>query len=72
MKIIGIGEVVWDCLPDGKKLGGAPINFSFFAKESGADSYPISAKSAYISDSLLRESLFISSYIPSERCRVSF
>ena len=43
MKIIGIGEVVWDCLPDGKKLGGAPINFSFFAKESGADSYPISA-----------------------------
>ena len=43
MKIIGIGEVVWDCLPEGKKLGGAPVNFSFFAKELGADSYPISA-----------------------------
>lgn len=25
MKIIGIGEVVWDCFPEGKRLGGAPI-----------------------------------------------
>lgn len=23
MKIIGIGEVVWDCFPEGKRLGGA-------------------------------------------------
>ncbi len=43
MKIIGIGEVVWDCFPEGKRLGGAPINFCFFAKELGADSYPITA-----------------------------
>lgn len=43
MKIIGIGEVVWDCFPEGKKLGGAPINFCFFAKELGADSYPVTA-----------------------------
>ena len=34
MKIIGIGEVVWDCFPEGKRLGGAPINFCFFAKET--------------------------------------
>ena len=45
MKIIGIGEVVWDCFPEGKRLGGAPINFCFFAKELGAESYPVTAKS---------------------------
>ena len=43
MKIIGIGEVVWDCFPEGKRLGGAPVNFCFFAKELGAESYPITA-----------------------------
>lgn len=43
MKIIGIGEVVWDCFPEGKRLGGAPINFCFFAKELGAKSYPVTA-----------------------------
>ena len=43
MKIIGIGEVVWDCFPEGKRLGGAPINFCFFAKELGAESYPVTA-----------------------------
>lgn len=43
MKIIGIGEVVWDCFPGGRRLGGAPVNFCFFAKELGADSYPVTA-----------------------------
>lgn len=42
-KIIGIGEVVWDCLPDGRKLGGAPVNFCFFAREMGAEAYPLTA-----------------------------
>lgn len=42
-KVIGIGEVVWDVFPSGKRLGGAPVNFSFFAKEFGADAYPVSA-----------------------------
>lgn len=32
MKIIGIGEVVWDCFPEGKRLGGAPINFCFLRR----------------------------------------
>ena len=22
--IVGLGEALWDCLPEGKKLGGAP------------------------------------------------
>ena len=24
--VIGIGELLWDILPSGKKAGGAPIN----------------------------------------------
>lgn len=43
MKIIGIGEIVWDCFPEGRRLGGAPVNFCFFAKELGAEAYPITA-----------------------------
>lgn len=41
--IIGLGEIVWDCLPEGKKLGGAPVNFAFHAQQLGAESYPVSA-----------------------------
>lgn len=43
LKIIGIGEIVWDCLPDGRKLGGAPLNFAYFALQMGADAYAVSA-----------------------------
>ena len=43
LKVIAIGEIVWDCLPAGKQLGGAPLNFAFFAKELGAESYVVSA-----------------------------
>lgn len=43
MKILGIGEIVWDCLPGGRKLGGAPVNFAYYAGELGAESYPVSA-----------------------------
>lgn len=41
--IIGIGETVWDMLPAGKQLGGAPLNFAFFAGVLGAHSYVVSA-----------------------------
>ena len=30
--IIGIGELLWDMLPEGKRAGGAPINFVYHAK----------------------------------------
>ncbi len=43
LKIVGIGEVLWDLLPEGKELGGAPANFTFHAKKWGADSTIISA-----------------------------
>ena len=35
-KIIGIGEVLWDLLPSGPQLGGAPANFTFHAHALGA------------------------------------
>ena len=35
--IAGIGEVLWDILPEGPQLGGAPANFTYFAKALGAD-----------------------------------
>ena len=41
--IIGIGELLWDVLPSGKKAGGAPINFVYHASQLGAESYAISA-----------------------------
>lgn len=41
--IIGIGEILWDLLPAGKKAGGAPVNFAFHAALSGTESYAISA-----------------------------
>jgi fructokinase len=41
-RIVGIGEVLWDLLPGGKKLGGAPANFAYHAKALGADAWIIS------------------------------
>ena len=41
--VAGIGELLWDVLPSGKQLGGAPCNFVFHAMQSGCDGYAISA-----------------------------
>lgn len=41
--VIGIGELLWDMLPEGKELGGAPANFVYHAKYFGANSFIISA-----------------------------
>jgi fructokinase len=40
--LVGIGEVLWDFLPAGRQLGGAPANFALHARELGADAYLIS------------------------------
>ncbi len=42
-KIAGIGEVLWDQLPQGDVLGGAPANVAYHAGQLGADSNIISA-----------------------------
>jgi fructokinase len=40
-KIVGIGEVLWDLLPTGRELGGAPANFAYHAHALGARSQVI-------------------------------
>jgi fructokinase len=34
--VVGVGEVLWDLLPAGKQLGGAPANFAYHAAALGA------------------------------------
>lgn len=41
--VVGIGELLWDVLPTGKRAGGAPINFVYHATQFGAEGYAISA-----------------------------
>lgn len=40
---VGIGEILWDMLPEGRKLGGAPANFAFHVSQFGYKSMVISA-----------------------------
>ena len=41
--VVGLGEVLWDVLPGGKKLGGAPANFAFHVSGLGLDGIALSA-----------------------------
>jgi len=41
--VVGIGELLWDLLPDGKQMGGAPANFAYHAQALGAASVIVSA-----------------------------
>ena len=41
--ILGIGEILWDLLPAGRQLGGAPANFAWHAAQLGADARVVSA-----------------------------
>ena len=41
--VIGIGEALWDVLPEGKKLGGAPANFAYHACQFGLEGIAVSA-----------------------------
>ena len=41
--VTGIGEVLWDVLPEGKKLGGAPANFAYHVSQFGFESRIVSA-----------------------------
>jgi fructokinase len=44
--IIGLGEILWDVFPEGKQLGGAPLNFSHHCAQLGAEAYHVSAVGA--------------------------
>ena len=41
--IVGLGEALWDCLPNGSKLGGAPANFAYHTSQFGFEAYAVSA-----------------------------
>ena len=41
--IVGLGEALWDVLPEGKKIGGAPANFAYHVSQFGFDSRVVSA-----------------------------
>ena len=40
--LIGIGEILWDMLPGGKQLGGAPANFAYHANVLGGRGVAVS------------------------------
>ncbi len=41
--VVGLGEALWDVLPEGKKLGGAPSNFAYHAAQMGVKAIAVSA-----------------------------
>ena len=41
--VVGLGEILWDMLPSGKKLGGAPANFAYHVSAFGLDGIALSA-----------------------------
>lgn len=41
--VVGMGEALWDVLPEGKKIGGAPANFAYHVSQFGLPSRVISA-----------------------------
>jgi fructokinase len=42
LTIAGIGELLWDVLPDNEVIGGAPVNFAYHVTALGARGIPIS------------------------------
>lgn len=40
---IGMGEALWDVLPEGKKIGGAPANFAYHVSQFGLPGMAVSA-----------------------------
>lgn len=41
--VVGMGEALWDMLPEGKKIGGAPANFAYHVSQFGLNSRVVSA-----------------------------
>ena len=41
--VVGMGEALWDVLPEGKKIGGAPANFAYHVSQFGLNSRVVSA-----------------------------
>lgn len=41
-KVLGVGEILWDVFPSGKKLGGAPTNFAYHVSALGHEGVVVS------------------------------
>lgn len=41
--VVGMGEALWDVLPEGKKIGGAPANFAYHVSQFGIPSCVVGA-----------------------------
>lgn len=41
--VVGIGELLWDVLPESKKMGGAPANFAYHVSQFGIPGTVVSA-----------------------------
>ncbi len=52
--VVGMGEALWDVLPEGKKIGGAPANFAYHVSQFGLPSCVVSA----IGDDALGKEIF--------------
>lgn len=61
--VVGLGEVLWDLLPQGRQIGGAPANFAYHVRHYGL---PVRVVSAVGDDQLGREiqQLFSQRQIP--------
>jgi fructokinase len=42
VQVLAVGEILWDLLPGGKQLGGAPANFAYHAHALGARTHLVS------------------------------
>ncbi|HEY5893014.1 MAG TPA: carbohydrate kinase [Chthoniobacterales bacterium] len=53
--IFAFGEVLWDCLPSGIFLGGAPVNVAYHLHRLGGNVWPVSAVGAdFLGEEILR------------------
>jgi fructokinase len=57
IEIIGLGEVLWDLLPSGRQLGGAPCNFAFQCMQLGHSATIVSRVGADVLGAELREAV---------------
>lgn len=53
---IGVGEILWDVMPHGRTLGGAPANFAYHINALGGVGIPVSRIG---NDDLGREAVFV-------------
>lgn len=57
LKIVALGEILWDMFPDGARFGGAPANFACSAAQLAPQRASVSLVSAVGDDQLGRDAL---------------